>query len=457
MDKVLALLGFVIAIGIIALTFPDGNAAVVVATLLAALTLVLIRYFRSEDQLLLSRLFITALFARLVFGALIHFFDIRDRFSADSTTYHEVGRRRMEEWFGINSYANDQMLQNFTENIGWGMSYFVAGIYSVIGADLLAAQFVCAVLGAATVPLVYVCVNKIFNNHRASLAAALITAFYPAFVIWTSQLLKDGLIVFCLVLAMTMILSLREKFSFGAAAVLIASLVAIQSLRFYIFYMISAAMVGAFLVGTGKSNQSIVRNLVVLMVLGVGLTYVGVGGNANSELSEYASLERLERSRAGSATAESGFGQDLDVSTTEGALAAIPVGFVYVMFAPFPWELFNSSYLITIPDMLIWWASIPFLVIGLLFSIKNNLRKSLGVLIFSIMLALAYSLFQGNIGTAYRQRIQIQVFLFMFVAVGWELVKEKRENKKLGRNAEIRRFNDKLKKSAAKAAIGEGY
>jgi hypothetical protein len=47
------------------------------------------------------------------------------------------------------------------------------------------------------------------------------------------------------------------------------------------------------------------------------------------------------------------------------------------------------------------------------------------------MLTLAYSIFQGNVGTAYRQRTQIQVFFFMFIAVGWVLWKEKREDRKL--------------------------
>jgi hypothetical protein len=46
------------------------------------------------------------------------------------------------------------------------------------------------------------------------------------------------------------------------------------------------------------------------------------------------------------------------------------------------------------------------------------------------MLTLAYSMFLGNVGTAYRQRTQIQVFLFMFIAVGWALFREKKEDKK---------------------------
>ena len=41
------------------------------------------------------------------------------------------------------------------------------------------------------------------------------------------------------------------------------------------------------------------------------------------------------------------------------------------------------------------------------------------------MLTLAYSLFQGNIGTAYRQRSQLLVFYFIFVATGFVLFKER--------------------------------
>ena len=46
------------------------------------------------------------------------------------------------------------------------------------------------------------------------------------------------------------------------------------------------------------------------------------------------------------------------------------------------------------------------------------------------MLSLAYSIFQGNVGNAYRQRSQLLVFYFIFVAVGYVLMLEKREERK---------------------------
>src|SRR5687767_1652713 len=80
--------------------------------------------------------------------------------------------------------------------------------------------------------------------------------------------------------------------------------------------------------------------------------------------------------------------------------------------------------------MIVWWASFPLFVTGLWFSIKYKLRQISPILIFTVMLSLAYSIFQGNVGNAYRQRSQLLVFYFIFIAVGFVLVAEKREERK---------------------------
>jgi len=77
--------------------------------------------------------------------------------------------------------------------------------------------------------------------------------------------------------------------------------------------------------------------------------------------------------------------------------------------------------------MLVWWASLPLLVLGLWFTIKYKLREIAPILIFTTLLTLTYSILQGNVGTAYRQRAQLLVFYFVFVAIGFVLVRDKRE------------------------------
>jgi hypothetical protein len=118
-------------------------------------------------------------------------------------------------------------------------------------------------------------------------------------------------------------------------------------------------------------------------------------------------------------------------------LSTIPIGLLYLLFAPFPWQLASLRQSITLPEMIIWWASFPLLILGLWFSIKYRLRQISPILIFTVMLSLAYSIFQGNVGNAYRQRSQLLVFYFIFVAVGYVLLSEKRAERKRRQQEEI--------------------
>src|SRR6266446_4385730 len=168
----------------------------------------------------------------------------------------------------------------------------------------------------------------------------------------------------------------------------------------------------------------------VVIGIGFGLNYMGVIQRAQHQAGYFGDLRVVERSRQDQSRAQAGFGQDVDVSTTEGAIKAVPLGTINLLFAPFPWEVRSLRQSITLPEMLVWWSCFPLLILGLWFTIRHRLRQSFVILIFTTMLTLAYSIYQGNVGTAYRQRSQLLVFYFIFVAVGYVLVREKREEKK---------------------------
>lgn len=448
MDKILPIVCFALALGISIFWFPEGFAAVMVATVLSSAVIILIYNTVPEEKHFLTKIFLIALISRIVFAVVINAFNLQNFFGGDALTYDVFGDELRKMWFSLpGRETSDLILQNRVNGVGWGMFYLIAGLYSIIGRNILAAYFFCAVIGAAISPLVYICAYKIFNNRRVGKVSAILAAVSPSFIIWTGQLMKDGIIIFFLVLAMVTVLNLQKKFSYLSLILLVISLFGIISLRFYIFYMAAAAVVGTFVIGFSNTPQAILRRAVVLVLLGVGLTYLGVLRYAGSEFEKFGNLERIQNARMDlSNRAESGFGEDLDVSTTEGAIQTIPIGFAYLMLAPFPWEMTNLRQLITLPDMLIWWACIPFLISGLLFSLKNHLRTSMGILIFALMLSLAYSIFQGNVGTAYRQRTQIQVFLFIFAGVGWTLFLERKENEKLKRVARRKLIEQRLQK-----------
>lgn len=433
----------VISLGMFVVEFPHGVVAIGMVFLLSCVALWLFRKYTSEKQFI-TTVFLVGLATRMAFGLMIHIFELRDFFGGDALTYDESGWALSQYWLGKGELTGQMYFQSI--GTAWGMTYLTAGLYTLIGRNIFAAQSLCAVVGAAIAPMVFYCSQKIFSNMRSAKFAAIAVAVFPSFIIWTGQLLKDGLIIFMLVVGITMVLSLQEKFNYGALAALVASLFGILSLRFYIFFMVIVAVGGSFLIGVSTSNKSILRRTLVLAALGVALTYFGMLRSAQVQYEAFGSLERVQSSRMDLArSADSGFNTESDVSTTEGALSAIPLGFVYLMFAPFPWQAANLRQTITVPDVLVWWAMMPFLIMGIIYTVKNRLRNAFPVLIFSLLLTLAYSISQGNVGTAYRQRAQIQVFLFILVGVGWTVYRERRENERIIRAEAQRRVDSQLR------------
>jgi 4-amino-4-deoxy-L-arabinose transferase-like glycosyltransferase len=403
-----------------------------------ALPTIIILARTPEQRTFLMRLFVLALVVRMILAVVIYVGHMEEFFGGDANTYDVFGQSLVEAWHG-NEY-HQAKYQSFIMSgaTAWGMLYLVAAIYEVVGANMLAVQFVNAAIGAATAVVVYHAAQILFSNKRVSELAAILVAFFPSLVLWSSQALKDGLIIMALALAILATLRLMEKVTATYVVVLIGCLIALFSLRFYIFYMMCAAVAGSFFLGAKSlSAQGFLQRFVAVAVIGLAFTWFGVLQSASMQFERYANLKSIQHSREDQAAAGSGFMKDVDVQTTEGALTVIPVGLLYLMFAPFPWQFTSLRQTITLPEMVVWWLSFPLLVLGLWYSLKHRLRQVSPIIIFTTMLTLAYSLFQGNVGTAYRQRSQLLVFYFIFVAVGAIIMKER---------AEIRRYQQQLAK-----------
>jgi len=448
MNAVLTLLYLLLCVGIVIFVPPlvipytssygvftafDAAKAVLFCTALAAIA-GFYSYKRDTDGPFLLRLFVAGLITRIVIALAIFVFRGQDFFGGDAITYDFYGNAQLLGWGGDKYYqAIANQFVRSGEGSGWGMVYLVAAVYGLVGRNMLAVQLMNSVIGAATAVVIYLCAHQVFQNSRVARIAGMAVAFYPSLVLWSAQGLKDGPIVFLLALAILCTLKLGEKLALKYIIILVCALIALFALRFYVLYMICVAIAGAFVIGMQQvTATSFARQFMAVVLLGLALTYVGVTRSASLQYERYGNLERLQRSRSDLArTAESGFGRDVDVSSTSGAISTIPMGVVYLLFAPFPWQITSLRQSITLPEMVIWWASVPLLVLGLWFAVKYRLRMISPILIFTVMLTLAYSVFQGNVGTAYRQRAQLLVFYFIFVAVGFVLMKEKREERKL--------------------------
>src|SRR4029079_3792481 len=164
-----------------------------------------------------------------------------------------------------------------------------------------------ASIGAATGIVVYYTAMTLFNNVRVAKLAALLVTFFPSLILWSSQALKDGLIILALSVSILATLRLMEKITVGWVVVITVSLLTLLSLRFYIFYMMTAAVAGSFVMGMKSlSAQSFLQRFVAVAAIGMAFTWFGVLQYAGTQFDRFANLKQIQLSRQDQSEAGSG-------------------------------------------------------------------------------------------------------------------------------------------------------
>lgn len=398
---------------------PNTGAAILLGGVAALLCLGLVARDQ-EDRKFLVRLFLAALALRWALGILIYNTPTLSFLGADASTYDAFGNVLCLSWQGLMD-PNDPWLARATSaNLsGWGMLYYVAAIYYLVGQSLLAVQLVTSAIGAATAVVLYKVVLLLFNQPRTARTAAVLLAFSPSMILWSSQALKDGPIVLCLSLCALYTLRLREKFSLKNLALLLVFLFGVYALRHYAFYVLFVSIAGGMIIGAKNyAPTRVLQGGLLVVVIGFVFVYFGAKDVAEKGFN----LKQIQSGRVWSAkTANSGYGGDVDITDTKAAISFLPIGIAYVLLAPFPWMIRSFSQLITLPELILWWLSLPLLVRGYWYVIRHHLRESVVLCLFTVGLTLVYALYQTNVGTAYRHRAQMYVFFFIFISVGWEM------------------------------------
>jgi hypothetical protein len=406
----------------------DGLTAIFVVLVANAVIVSRLRVrIQGPEGRFLVRLYSAALALRCLGAILINIYVANPQFAGyfwgDSSTYDQLGYRLALAWSGDVIGAAPHV-----GNVsGYGFVYVVGFLYYLFGRNQLLAQLVNATIGCLSILVIYAIACRLFDQ-RVARWAALFMAFFPQMIFWSCAIYKDPSILLCISLAMYSVLRLRERLSPGLIFLFVASTLALITLRFYVFYMVVFATMGTYLVSQRRGLLSgLFAQLVVAGALITALVF-GIRQEVVKQQTSYFDLDKLQVSREGQIMqGASDFGADINVSTPTGALAAIPVGLVYLFFAPFPWAISGIRQLLTLPETLVWYALMPALFRGLRHTIRHRFRAALPILTFAAVLTVAYAVFQSNVGTAYRQRTQISMFFFIFMGLGIELKRRRQE------------------------------
>jgi hypothetical protein len=358
----------------------------------------------------------------------------------DANFYEETGASVAQDWLrGRSSVWLDEAIAE--QRVGWLMVAAIAACYTAMGGiRFLPALIMVFCLATAWVPvLTYRIGRRLGQQPATARVGARLVAYSPAFAFWSGALYKEGLILLALNLLIYHALILQRHVRTRSILVVCACLVALLGLRFYIAIMAGVVIVGGSFMLGGTSARSapcptwrlVLRPAIILGLILLALVDFSLNDSILEQLpaSTEAALGRIDNSRRDLASFSSRYLPEADVRTPDKALAFMPVGTLYFLFVPLPWQFGSLRQNVVIPETAFWIALYPLILLGMRRGLRRHFQGSILLIVLIVVVSLFYGIFLGNIGTAYRMRIQVWLLGALFVGWGWEQYKESRRKR----------------------------
>lgn len=207
------------------------------------------------------------------------------QFGGDGVAYHQHALKILDAWrAGIDLpsvFREGQVEYNLYRDL----SLPIAAVYKILGAFPLHFMLVNAWLGALTAILSYLIAKRLADGRGARIAAGLV-AFWPSAILWSTQLLKDTIMLVLILMALFLLIVVWQETS-GVARMggrirgillwlaLVSVVIALTRFRFYTGYVLFASVGGAMGIAFGTA-ASYRRWRQALTALGL---IIGVGGS----------------------------------------------------------------------------------------------------------------------------------------------------------------------------------
>jgi hypothetical protein len=258
-------------------------------------------------------------------------------------------------------------------------------------------------------------------NKEIAKPLSYLLAFLPSLVLWQVLVLKDGLTLLGSMIVLASFFSLRERFRAGKLIYMAMGIALVSVTRPYEILFLAAAMGSAVLVADKSANWF--RNLLAVALASIVMMILlrQVWNSPIEMEGEEGILHQVARMRVGYAE---GVGSAIpheivDVTSIGGLLAWIPIGLLYFFLAPFPLTGTSVISLATSPEMLVWYALLPWAYKGMRHALRHHRREVLPLLMFLMVSSVGWSIAVTNVGTLYRYRAQVVFVPLLFIALHW--------------------------------------
>jgi hypothetical protein len=299
--------------------------------------------------------------------------------------------------------------------------YWLSYVYYFIGEyPLLPIALNCS-LGAVSIILIY-CIGRYYLNHRIALFVAWLFALWPSLVLWSTQNLRESVIIFCTLLFILCVFELRSRGNaFWTWFGLVISFLILYKMRSHVAVLLVIAGFLSFFCFSGKK-----KFMIAIVVLGVftvlfAANVFHIRSILCSKLAlRFSSLfETLNyHHHVKQYYADTAYLTDADISKPFNFFVYLPAFLAYIFFSPFPWEVTKFSQIPGVVEMVIWFFLSFFALKGALWLLFHKTRDFSVIFIF-VFATVIILIGEGNVGTLFRHRDALWPFLFIFTAVGF--------------------------------------
>lgn len=374
-----------------------------------------------QDRAFLWRVLAAGVLIRLGLSLTAHTLLPVGFFAPDQFTFQDVGWRTLLYLQGLGPSP-----RQISGHLEVGYFYWNALLFAVFGNAPVAPKLVNCFVGALTALLAYRIAGGL-AGREAALNTAVLTMFFPSLILWSTQNLRDTMVLFLIAAIFYLTLRIRARPSGQLLASLMGGLFLLALFRDYMAIMVVFTLLGAFLIS--PKQQMVVNVFMGVFLLGAAiLAYQGLG--LGSGWLESANFEAIQAQREALAFGGTAFRPEADVSSTLRGLQYLPYGLAFFFLAPFPWQIGSMLSLMTLPEMLVWYLLLPLVVVGAVHLLKTRFVPTQPLIIFLALTGSVYALVEGNAGTAYRHRAQLILFMLILAGVGLEVWKEWRRRRR---------------------------
>ena len=330
----------------------------------------------------------------------------------------------------FSEYFNDYDMTN----LSYGYNVYTSILtrfYRVFGYQVQAVRLVNILMSIMIFIILFYLAKELFGSATAKISSG-IFAFYPSVALWSVAIGTDISALFGIAIYLLGLIRLIKSKRWVWGVVAIAGYLFTGSFKWYVGPVLIAIpliimILSLFFSMTRKGKlTAIATALLIIYAITISPIMMLVDAGISYEMFKFA---RQQRSFA--IADDSGyfiypsryykalFDCKAHAWDPDDIMAAYIKGMGYVLFSPFPWKIDSKLQLMALPQVILWYVMLPFIIFGFYIGFRKNKLETAPIFLYTVILFSIFALAEGNVGALFRHKDMVMPFLIIYFSAAF--------------------------------------